>query len=126
MDEAIFSMIKDKGRNKSWAETMVFLEEEKLIYEANRVSMLHLSDSFARMDFVKEIKDVVENQFDIARKAKSDEECMQCVRALRQETEALKEQDWQLRSKAAQLYAKVGLSEKTTKLSDTLFQLCVL
>lgn len=116
MDEAIFSMIKDKGRNKSWAETMVFLEAEKLIYEANRVSMFHLSDSFARMDFVKEIKDVVENQFDIARKAKSDEECIQCVRTLRQETEALKEQDWQLRSKAAQLYAKVEFVRENNKI----------
>lgn len=42
MDELIFSMIKDKGRNKSWAETMVSLEAEKLIFEANRVSMFHL------------------------------------------------------------------------------------
>lgn len=116
MDEAIFSMIRDKGRNKSWSATMVYLEANNLISEANRVAMLHLSDSFSRMDFVKEIKDVIENQFDIAGKAKSDEECMQCVRTLRQETAALQEQDWQLRSKAAQLYAKVELVRENNKI----------
>lgn len=59
------------------------------------------------MKFVREIKEVVEQQFAAARRAKSDEECMACVKNLRAETENLEEQDRMLRTKAAKLYAKV-------------------
>lgn len=68
------------------------------------------------MKFVREIKEVVEQQFAAARRAKSDEECMACVKNLRAEAENLKEQDRMLRTKAAKLYAKVEFIRENNKI----------
>lgn len=61
------------GRNKNWAETMVNLEARKLINTANTLSSFHLRDGYTRLKFVQEIKEVVEQQFAVARRAISDE-----------------------------------------------------
>ncbi len=106
MDAALLDMMRS-DRNKDRAETMVNLEARKLINIANTLSSLHLREGLTRMKFVREIKEVVEQQFAAARRAKSDEECMACVKNLRAETENLEEQDRMLRTKAAKLYAKV-------------------
>lgn len=52
---------------------MVNLEARKLINTANTLSSFHLRDGLTRMKFVQEIKEVVEQQFAAARRAKSDE-----------------------------------------------------
>lgn len=106
MDTALLNMVRS-GRNKNWAETMVNLEARKLINTANTLSALHLRNGLTRMNFVQEIKGVVEQQFAAARRAKSDEECIACIKNLRAETENLEEQGRMLRTKAAKLYAKV-------------------
>jgi hypothetical protein len=97
MDAALLSMMRSGGRNKNWAETMVNLEAHKLINIANRLSASHLRDSLTRIKFVQEIRDVVEHQFAVTRRAKSDEECMACIKNLRTEIENLQEQDRMLR-----------------------------
>jgi len=106
MDAALLDIMRS-GRNKNWAETMVNLEARKLINTANTLSAFHLNDDLTRMKFVQEIKAVVEQQFAAARRAKSDKECMACVKNLRAETENLEEQGRMLRTKAAKLYARV-------------------
>ncbi|MBD8156047.1 DUF4225 domain-containing protein [Pantoea agglomerans] len=116
MDAALLEMMRSGGRNKAWAETMVNLEARKLINTANRLSTLHLNDGFTRMQFVQEIKSVVDKQFAAARQAKSDEECLECVKQLRSETENLEEQRRLLLTKAAQLYAKVEFVRENNKI----------
>jgi Protein of unknown function (DUF4225) len=115
MDAALLDMMRS-GRNKNWAETMVNLEARKLINTANTLSSFHLRDALTRMKFVQEIKEVVEQQFAAARRAKSDEECMACVKNLRAETENLEEQGRMLRTKAAKLYAKVEFVRENNKI----------
>lgn len=70
MDAALLDMMHS-GRNKYWAETMINLEARKLINIANTMSSFHLRDGLTRIKFVQEIKDVVEQQFAAARRAKS-------------------------------------------------------
>ena len=91
MDAALLDMMRSGGRNKAWAETMVNLEARKLINTANTLSAFYLHDGLTRSNFVQEIKQVIEQQFAAARRAKSDEECMACIKTLRVETENLEE-----------------------------------
>lgn len=116
MDAALLNMMSSGGRNKAWAETMVNLEARKLINTANTLSSYHLRDGLTRINFVQEIKQVVEQQFAAARQAKTDEECMVCVQKLRAETVNLQEQDRMLRTKAAKIYAKVEFVRENIKI----------
>ncbi len=102
MDAALLDMMRS-GRNKHWAETMINLEARKLINTANHVSSAHLSNGMTQVKFVQEIRDLIEKEFAAARRAKSDEECVACIRNLRIEMENLQEQDRMLRMKAAKL-----------------------
>lgn len=68
------------------------------------------------MKFVQEIRDLIEHQFTLARRAKSDEECMECVKILREENSNLLEQARLLRTKAAKLYAKVEFIRENNKI----------
>ncbi|MEG3131015.1 DUF4225 domain-containing protein [Pantoea cypripedii] len=115
MDAALLSMMRSGGRNKAWAETMVNLEARKLVDAANYISGYHLKDGLTRMQFVQEIRDVVEKQFAVARRAGTDEDCIACIKTLREETENLHEQDRLLRIKTAQLYAKVEFIRENNK-----------
>ena len=116
MDAALLDMMRSGGRNKAWAETMINLEARKLIDTANRLSAFHLQDGLTRINFVQEIKQVVEQQFAAARRAKSDEECIACIKNLRVETENLEEQGQMLRMMAAKLYAKVEFVRENNKI----------
>lgn len=107
MDEALLAMMRSNGRNRAWAETMVNFEARKLIETANREAGFHIKDGLTRLQFVQEIRDVIEGQFAIARRAKSDEECITCIKNLRAETANLEEQGQMLRRNTAKLYAKV-------------------
>lgn len=116
MDAALLNMMRSGGRNKAWAETMVNMEARKLVNTANTLSAFHLSDGVTRMKFIQEIRDLVEQQFTLARRAKSDEECMECVKVLREENSNLLEQARLLRTKAAKLYAKVEFIRENNKI----------
>ncbi|MEW5288572.1 DUF4225 domain-containing protein [Erwinia papayae] len=116
MDSALLSMMQSGGRNRAWAETMVNMEARKLVNLASQLSAFHLSDGLTRIKFCQEIKDVVEQQFALARKAKSDEECIACISTLRAEQENLYEQSRMLRMKAAKLYAKVEFVRENNKI----------
>ena len=116
MDIAILDMMRTGRRIQTWAETMVNLEARKLINTANNLSSRYLQDSLTRMNFISEIKDVVERQFDAARRAKSDDDCITCIKNLRAEAERLQQQDRMLQTKAAQLYAKVKFVRENNKI----------
>ncbi|MFI3309765.1 DUF4225 domain-containing protein [Ewingella allii] len=116
MDIALLNMAGSGGRNKAWAETMVNLEARKLINTANTLASFHLNDGLTRMQFVQEIKDVVEQQFAAARQAKSDDDCMVCIKNLRAEIESLQEQGRMLRTKTAKLYAQVEFIRENNKI----------
>jgi len=116
MDAALLEMMRSGGRNKAWAETMVNLEARKLINTANKLAAFHLKDGLTRLQFVQEIKSVVDKQFVAARQAKSDEECLECVKNLRFETESLEEQARLLLTKKAELYAKVEFVRENNKI----------
>jgi len=116
MDAVLLDMMRSGGRNKAWAETMVNLEARKLIDVANKLSAFHLQDGLTRINFVQEIKQVVEQQFAAARLAKSNEESIACIKNLRVETESLERQDRMLRMKTAKLYAKVEFIRENNKI----------
>lgn len=116
MDAALLDVMRSDGRNKSWAETMVNLEAQKLIITANKLSAYYIRDNMTRMAFTQEIKDIVEQQFAIARRAKSDKECMVCIKHLRVEGENLVEQGRMLRTKTVKLYAKVEFVRRNNKI----------
>lgn len=106
----------NKGRNRAWSETMVNLEARKLVDTANQLSAFYLQDGLCRIKFVEEIKQVVEKEFATARHARTDEECMVCIKNLRAETENLREQEHLLRTRAAPLYAKVEFVRENNKI----------
>jgi hypothetical protein len=116
MDAALLSMMRSGGRNRAWAETMVNMEARKLIEAANVISGFHLRDSLTRLQFVQEIRDVVEKQFAAARQARTDEDCIACIKKLREETENLREQDRLLRMQTAKLIAKVDFIRENNKI----------
>lgn len=116
MDTALLDMAGSGRRNRAWAETMVNLEARKLVSTANYLSSFHLKDSLTRINFVREIQNVVEQQFAASRRATSDEECMACIKNLRAETESLEEQGQMLRMKTAKLYAQVEFLRENNKI----------
>ncbi len=99
MDIALFS-----GQSRrQWADTMINLEARKLVNTANMVAAMHLSDSLNRLKFVDEIRQVVMQQFDVARRARNDEECITCMKNLRAENEYLLEQSRMLKTGYARI-----------------------
>ena len=106
----------NRGWNRTWSDTMVNLEARKLVETANRLSAFYLQDGPTRIKFVGEIKQVVEKEFETARRAKTDEECIVCIKNLRAETNSLLEQERLLRTRAAQLYAKVEFVKENNKI----------
>ncbi|WP_337994959.1 hypothetical protein [Kosakonia radicincitans] len=88
MDIALFP--GQKGR--AWAETMINLGARKLINTANIVGGDHLKDGLARIRFMEDIKTFVMEQFSATRTARTDEDCMQCLKNIRAENENLLEQ----------------------------------
>ncbi|MGG6196518.1 DUF4225 domain-containing protein [Pantoea allii] len=116
MDTALLSMMRSGGRNQAWAETMVNLEARKLADTANVVAASHLKHGLSRIQFVQEIRDVIEAQFALARQAKTDEECMACVKNLRAENDSLQYQARMLRTQAAKLYAKVEFIRENNRI----------
>lgn len=106
----------NRGWNRTWTNAMVNLEARKLVETANRLSAFHLHDGLTRIKFVEEIKQVVESEFTAARRARTDEECMVCIKKLRAETGNLQEQERLLRTRTAQLYAKVEFVREDNKI----------
>ncbi len=106
----------NRGWNRTWSDTMVNLEARKVIETANRLSAYYLQDGLTRIKFVEEIKQVVEKEFATARRSKTDEECIECLKNLRAEKENLLEQERLLRTRSAQLYAKVEFVRENNKI----------
>lgn len=80
------------GQNlRGWSETMINLEARILVNTANSVAAMHLQDSLTRLKFIDEIKLFIMAQFAIARSAKSQDECMVCIKTLRAENNSLLE-----------------------------------
>ncbi len=64
MDIALFP-----GQNRrQWAETMINLEARTLVNTANTLASMHLGDSLTRTQFVNEIRHVITQQFEFARR----------------------------------------------------------
>lgn len=103
MDTALLS----GQRNRAWSDTMINLEARSLVSAANQVGSQHLRNGLSRIKFMQDIKSYIDQQFTLARKAKTDEECMLCIKNLRFERESLLQQSRMLKTKAAQLYAQV-------------------
>ncbi|HAS0824941.1 TPA: DUF4225 domain-containing protein [Enterobacter hormaechei] len=105
------------GQNpRAWAETMINLEARKLVNTANTVAAMHLQDGFIRIQFVDEIRAFIMAQFEAARRAKTDDDCMACLRALRAENTSLLEQSRSLRTGYAKLYAEVKVVRDENKI----------
>ncbi|MGY4566925.1 DUF4225 domain-containing protein [Erwinia sp. TECH1] len=114
MDMALLAM--RNGRNQAWAETMVNLQARQLINTANAVGGRHLQDGLSRIHFMEDIKSFIAQQFLMASQAKTDEECMICIKNLREERENLLEQSRLLQQETAKLYAKVKFVKENNKI----------
>jgi hypothetical protein len=95
---------------------MINLEARKLVNTANTVAAMHLHDGLARLQFVDEIKSVIMSQFEAARRAKTDDDCMACIKTLRAENDSLLEQSRALKSGYAKLYAEVKVVKEENKI----------
>ncbi|HHA1505309.1 TPA: DUF4225 domain-containing protein [Enterobacter ludwigii] len=105
------------GQNpRAWAETMINLEARKLVNTANTVAAMHLQDGFIRIQFVDEIRAFIMAQFEAARRAKTDDDCMACLQALRTENTSLLEQSRSLKTGYAKLYAEVKVVRDENKI----------
>ena len=105
------------GQNpRAWAETMINLEARKLVNTANTVAAMHLQDGLIRIQFVDEIRAFIMAQFEAARRAKTDGDCMACLRALRAENTSLLEQSRSLKTGYAKLYAEVKVVRDENKI----------
>lgn len=116
MDLALLSMLQSGGRNKHWVDTMVNMEARKLVSTANAVSSFHLQDGITRMQFMEDIRKMINHEFDVARQAKSDDECIRCIQRIRDENSYLQEQSRLLKMQAAKLYAKVELVKENNRI----------
>lgn len=114
MDMALLAM--RNGRNQAWAETMVNLHARQLINTANAVGGRHLQDGLSRIHFMEDIKSFIGQQFLMARQAKTDEECMVCIKSLKEEKENLLEQSRLLKQETAKLYAKVSFIKENNRI----------
>ncbi|WP_108376689.1 DUF4225 domain-containing protein [Enterobacter hormaechei] len=103
MDIALFP----SQNRRQWADTMINLEARKLVNTANTVAAMHISDSLTRLKFVDEIRQVIMQQFEAARRATSDEDCIACLKKLRLENSSLLEQSRMLKTGYARIYAEV-------------------
>ncbi|WP_061799665.1 DUF4225 domain-containing protein [Serratia ficaria] len=103
-------------RTNAWSATMINLEARKLINTANMVASHHLQDGLTKIKFMEDIKSFISRQFSLARQAKSDEEGVSYLKNLRAENESLLEQDRLLKTRAAQLYAKVEFIKENNKI----------
>lgn len=105
------------GQNpRAWAETMINLEARKLVNTANTVVAMHLHDGFIRIQFVDEIRAFIMAQFEAVRRAKTDDDCMACLRALQAENISLLEQSRSLKTGYAKLYAEVKVVRDENKI----------
>lgn len=95
---------------------MINLEARKLVNTANTVAAMHLQDDFIRIQFVDEIRAFIMAQFEAARRAKTDDDCMACLRALRAENTSLLEQSRSLKTGNAKLYAEVKVVRDENKI----------
>lgn len=103
MDIALFP-----GQSRrQWADTMINLEARKLVNTANTVAAMHISDSLTRLKFVDEIRQVIMQQLEAARRATSDEDSIACLKILRAENTSLLEQSRMLKTGYARIYAEV-------------------
>lgn len=116
MDAALLSMMQTGGRNKAWVDMMVNMEARKLVSTANAVAASHLHDGITRVQFMDDIRNLIRNEFDVAQKATSDDECIQCIQRLRDENTGLQEQSRLLRMQTARIYAKVEFVKQNNKI----------
>lgn len=75
-----------------------------------------MQDGLSRIHFMEDIKSFIGKQFQMARQAKTDEECMVCIKNLKEEKENLHEQSRLLQQETAKLYAKVNFIKENNKI----------
>lgn len=100
----------------AWSEMALDREARKLVNIANIISSTHLKDGLTRLKFVEEIRDLITQQLAAARRLKTIESYTQSTEILRTETANLLEQDRLIRTKAAQVYAKIEFVKENNEI----------
>ncbi|MBO1811588.1 DUF4225 domain-containing protein [Serratia ureilytica] len=100
----------------AWSQMALDREARKLVNIANTVAAMHLRDGLTRIKFVEEIRDLVMQTLAVVRKTPTLDAFTQAVLTLRAETAKLLEQDRLIRTRAAQLYAKVEFVKENNKI----------
>lgn len=100
----------------AWSQMALDREARKLVNIANTVAAMHLRDGLTRIKFVEEIRDLVMQTLAVVRKTPTLDAFTQAVLTLRAETANLLEQDRLIRTRAAQLYAKVEFVKENNEI----------
>ena len=100
----------------AWSEMALDREARKLVNIANIISSTYLKDSFTRLKFVEEIRDLITQQLGAARRLKTIESYTQSTEILRTETANLLEQDRLIRTRAAKVYAKIEFVKENNEI----------
>ncbi|ABS45742.1 MULTISPECIES: DUF4225 domain-containing protein [Yersinia pseudotuberculosis complex] len=100
----------------SYFETMINLEARKLIDITNQLSFNYLKSSSSKISFVSEIKSLIDEQFNLFRKSKSDSDCMRCIQNLKSEYDALHYQDRLIRNKNASFYSSIKIIKENERI----------
>lgn len=100
----------------AWSEMALDREAHRLVNVANIIALTYLKDCLTRLKFVEEIRDLITQQLAAARRLKTIESYTQSTEILRTETEKLLEQEKLIRTKAAQVYAKIEFVKENNKL----------
>lgn len=100
----------------AWSEMALDREARKLVNIANIISSTHLKDGLTRLKFVEEIRDLITEQLAAARRFKTVESYTKSTEILRTETANLQEQDRLIRTKAAQVYARIEFVKENNEI----------
>lgn len=103
-------------KSVAWSEMALDREARRLVNIANIISSTHLKDGLTRLRFVEEIRDLISQQLAAARRLKTIESYTHSTEILRTETANLLEQDRLIRTRAAQIYAKIEFVKENNEI----------
>ncbi|MFT3058917.1 DUF4225 domain-containing protein [Enterobacter sp. 03-F-07-AD-ECC] len=103
-------------KSVAWSEMALDREARRLVNIANIISSTHLKDGLTRLRFMEEIRDLISQQLAAARRLKTIESYTHSTEILRTETANLLEQDRLIRTRAAQIYAKIEFVKENNEI----------
>jgi len=100
----------------AWSEMALDREVRRLINVANTISAMHLKDGLTRTKFVEEIRELITQQISAVSRLKTLDAYTNAIQTIQAEKVNLQEQDRLIRTKVAQLYARVEFVKENNEI----------